>query len=417
MARLRRWVLWAALLPIAFPWLVATAVWARRDSAMRRRRGDRPRLVYGPIPIVSIKYMSEAMRQAGYETLTLVHEIYAIHGPADFDRVVDSFSGPPGGRSILARLRGRTMTDYAAFAWLLRHYDVFHFFFDGGFLRRTPLRLLEVQLLHLAGKKVIAMPYGSDVAIPSQIQSVEWRDGLLVEYPDLGRNEARRQRWIDYFCARADYVVACLVHFETLPRWDLLPIHYYPIDTDAWAPRETSSGHDGRSGSVVVLHAPNHRALKGTDALLKACEELQDEGCQVSLRLLERVPNDQVHREMERADIVADQFILGYALTAMEGMSLEKPVLSNLSDDRYYARFRNQTRLGDCPIVSTTPSDLKETLRRLVTQPALRAEIGTAGRRYVIREHSYAAMAHLWDAIYRRVWYGEDIDPGAQLRA
>jgi len=51
MARLRRWVLWAAMLPIVFPWLVAKAVWVRRDSAMRRRRGDRPRLVYGPIPI------------------------------------------------------------------------------------------------------------------------------------------------------------------------------------------------------------------------------------------------------------------------------------------------------------------------------------------------------------------------------
>jgi glycosyltransferase involved in cell wall biosynthesis len=401
MARLRRWVLWAAALPIAIPWLVATAVWVRRNSTARRRRGDRPRLVYGPIPIVSIKYMSEAMRQAGYETLTLVHQIYAIHTPDDFDRVIEG---------------GRTMNDYAAFAWLLKHYDVFHYFFDGGFLRRTPLRFLEVQLLHLAGKKVVATPYGSDVAIPSQIQSADWRAGLLAEYPDLGRNEERRRRWIDYFCTRADYVVACLVHFETLPRWDLLPIHYYPIDTDAWAPGRGSSGHDGQSGPVVVLHAPNHRALKGTDALLRACEELRGEGYQVSVRLLERVPNDQVRTEMQRADIVADQFILGYALTAMEGMSLCKPVLSNLSDDRYYARFRTETRLSDCPIVSAPPSQLKDVLRRLVTQPDLRTEIGAAGRRYVIREHSYAAMARLWDAIYRRVWNGEDVDPGEQLR-
>lgn len=416
MARLRRWILWAALLPFAFPWLVATALWVRRDSVMRRRRGVRPRLAYGPIPIVSIKYMSEAMRQAGYETLTLVHDIYAIHTPDDFDRHIDSFSGQPGCASSLARIRGRTMTDYAAFAWLLRHYDVFHFFFDGGFLRRTPLRFLEVQLLHLAGKKVIAMPYGSDVAIPSRIQSVEWRDGLLVEYPDLGKNEPRRQRWIDYFCSHADYVVACLVHFETLPRWDLLTIHYYPIDADAWAADEKSSGHDGLTGSVTVLHAPNHRALKGTEALLSACEELRQEGFQVSLRLLERVPNSQVQSEMQAADIVADQFILGYALTAMEGMSLEKPVLSNLSDDRYYGRFRSQTRLADCPVVSTTPKDLKDTLRRLVTDPGLRDELGAAGRRYVLREHSYPAMAHLWDGIYRRVWHGEDVDPSELLR-
>lgn len=416
MARLRRWVLWAAVLPFAFPWLMATAIVARRESAVRRRNGDRPRLVYGPIPILSIKYMSEAMRQAGYETLTLVHDVYAINTVSDFDRHIDSFSGHATHAFSLTRLRRLTVADYAAFAWLLRHYDIFHYFFDGGFLRRTPLRFLEVQLLHLAGKKVIAMPYGGDVALPSQIQSREWRDGLLAEYPDVGRNEPRRRRWIDYFCTRADYVVACLVHFETLPRWDLLTILYYPIDTDTWVTEEKPSGHDGLSGPVIVLHAPNHRALKGTDALLSACEDLRQEGYQVSVSLLERVPNSQVRSEMQRADIVADQFLLGYALTAIEGMSLEKPVLSNLSDDRYYDRFRNQTRLADCPIVSTTPKDLKDALRRLVTDPGLRGELGAAGRRYVLREHSYAAMAQLWDGIYRLVWHGEDIDPSEILR-
>ena len=56
-----------------------------------------------------------------------------------------------------------------------------------------------------------------------------------------------------------------------------------------------------------------------------------------------------------------------------------------------------------------------ERLRELVTDPARRHELGAAGRRYVEEYHSYAAMAHLWDAIYRRVWSGEDIDPRSHL--
>ncbi len=53
-------------------------------------------------------------------------------------------------------------------------------------------------------------------------------------------------------------------------------------------------------------------------------------------------------------DIVAEQFLGGYALFAIEGMSAGKPVLSNISwmaDDL-------REELGDCPIVDATPETL-----------------------------------------------------------
>lgn len=372
-----------------------------------------PRLVYGPVPIISIKYMSGAMRAAGYETLTLVDQRYVIHGPDDFDADTHTYLRTSPWRRFVARVLG----DYAVFGWLLGRYDIFHYFFDGGFLRRTPLRFAELQLLHLAGKKVIALPYGSDVAVPSRIRSLEWRHGLMRNYPELGRHEAERLRWIDYFSRRADYIVACLVHLETLPRWDLLTIHYYPIDTDAWAPERDDSGNDGTNGPVRIVHAPNHRAMKGTAALIRACDALRDEGLQIDLRLLERLPNATVRGEIAGADILAEQFLLGYGLTAIEGMSLSKPVLSNIGVEGYYEVFRRETGFADCPIVSATPESLTDELRRLVTDPQLRHAIGAAGRRYVLREHSYTAMAALWAAIYARVWNGEELDPADLVRS
>lgn len=364
------------------------------------------------MPIISIKYMSLAMRAAGYETLTLVDERYVIHGPDDFDGDTDTyFSGSPWRRALAALLG-----DYAVFGWLLGRYDVFHYFFDGGYLRRTPLRFAEVQLLHLAGKKVVVMPYGSDVAAPSRIRSFEWRHGLMRNYPALGRDEARRIRWIDYFSRRADYIVACLVHLETLPRWDLLTIHYYPIDTEEWAPQHGDSGNDGTNGPVRIVHAPNHRAMKGTDALIRACDALRDEGLQVELRLLERIPYATVREEIDRSDILAEQFLLGYGLTAVEGMSLSKPVVSNIGVEGYYEVFLHQTGFGNCPIVSATQASLTDELRRLVTDPGLRRSLGEAGRRYVAAEHSYAAMATLWSAVYARVWLGDDVEPADLVR-
>ena len=395
------------MVPFGLVYLLAAALIARPGSLRRRRERARPRLVYGPVPITSIKYMSLAMRAVGYETLTLVDERYVIHGPDDFDSDTDHY----GRSSPWKQVVGRVFGPYAVVGWLLGRYDVFHYFFDGGFLRRTPLRFAEVQLLHLAGKKVILLPYGSDVAVTSRIRSLDWRHGLMRNYPQLARHEEKRVRAIEYFTGQADYIVACLVHLETLPRWDLLTIHYYPMDTESWASAQGDSGNDGIDGPVTIVHAPNHRAMKGTDALIRACDELRADGLNVELRLLERVPNSEVHAAMDRSDIVAEEFLLGYGLTAMEGMSLSKPVLSNVSVEGYYEVFHRQTRFGDCPIVSATPETLSGQLRRLVIDPALRRRLGEEGRRYTIREHSYAAMATLWEAIYARVWHGEPVDP------
>jgi glycosyltransferase involved in cell wall biosynthesis len=405
--QLARWV----RTPFGLAFLTVAALMNRPETRRRRIARQRPRLVYGPVPIISIKYMSGSMRALGYETLTLVDERYHIHGASDFDADAATYLADSTGWRLLGRILG----GYAVLARLLRRYDVYHFYFDGGYLRRTPLRWLEVPLLHLAGKVVVALPYGSDVAVPSRIRSLEWRHGLMRNYPELGRYESRRIAAIDHLTRHADYIVACLVHLETLPRWDLLTIHYYPIDTDAWKSDSEDSGHDGRSGRVRIVHAPNHRAMKGTESLVDACAVLSREGLAVDLRLLEGVPNARVREEMEAADIVAEQFLLGYGITAIEAMSLAKPVLSNLSVPGYYEVFRHQTRFADCPIVSATPATLVDELRRLVIDPELRRQIGRASREYVVREHSYEAMGRLWTAIYGRIWAGEWTDPADLL--
>ena len=368
----------------------------------------KPRLIYGPTPVISIKYMSEAMRRHGYETATYVYGVYGINSRKDFDYYIFDI---PGASTAAPRSRaGRLLFGrYAVFLWLMRRFDVFHYFFDGGFLAGTPLRFLELQLLHLAAKGAIVMPYGSDVAVPSQIASVEWRRGLAASYPELARHESRTLRQIDYFSRHADVVVACIFHMETLPRWDLLTIHYYPIDTDSWRP--TLSPRETRK-ELVVAHTPNHRSLKGTDELIRACEELQADGYPVRLILLEGVSNDEVRQVVSDCDVLAEQFLHGYALSAIEGMSLGKPVLSNLSDGRYYDLLRLRGGLDECPILSTTPDQIRAHLIKLMDDPDLRRTLGVAGREYVLRFHSFEAVTAMWERVYRRVWDGEEIELG-----
>jgi glycosyltransferase involved in cell wall biosynthesis len=395
-----------ALAPLALPVLACGALAARRDTLRRRRRGDKPRLLYGPTPIISIKYMRGAMAQAGYEARTVVYGSLPIFSQANYDYPLEHFFRSAASGSIWRRAPAMLLGPYRVFLWSLRRFDLFHFFFDGGLLTRTPLRFLEVQLLHLAGKKVVVFPYGGDVAALSTIRSAAWRRGIAFHYPELASRERAILRQIRYFCKRADFVVANIVHAESLPRRDLLTTLYYPIDTEQWKPVERAPD----DGPVTILHAPNHRLLKGTDFLLDACRELEEEGLALELRLLEGVPNDELKRILEDTDIVAEQFLLGYALAAVEGMSLGKPVLSNLSDDEYYEIHRRETGLDECPIVSTTPEQIKDHLRSLITDPELRRSIGDAGRRYVLKYHSYEAMARMWELVYRKVWFGEQIE-------
>lgn len=94
----------------------------------------------------------------------------------------------------------------------------------------------------------------------------------------------------------------------------------------------------------------------------------------------------------------------------MEGMSLAKPVLSNLSDDHYYQVHRLYTGLDECPVVSTSINQIKDHLRMLITNPEIRRQIGEAGRRYVVKYHSYETVARMWELIYRKIWFAEEID-------
>lgn len=380
-----------------------------------RHQRSRPRIVLGVTPIISLSLIARALRQAGYEATTLVHQPYAINRRSDFDRVIADLPLVGWLRRLGLTPLGTALAPYVAMAWTLRHAEVLVCFFDGGPLAGSAIERWEPALLHLAGCRIVVMPYGSDSFIAARVGNTAWRDSILLSYPQLGTTEARIARRVHLWCAQADHVVACLIHHETLDRYDTLTTHYYPIDTARWTPAPHHPERDGVANEVVVGHSPNHRAIKGTDALITAIDQLRAEGLRIRLELLERLPNDEVRVRLAQCDILVEQLHLGYALSAMEGMALARPVISNLEDARYYDVHRQLTGLDECPIVSATPATVADALRRLTTDPDLRQRLGDAGRRYIERHHSIPAMARLWDLLIRSVT-GDASVPRAALR-
>ena len=94
----------------------------------------------------------------------------------------------------------------------------------------------------------------------------------------------------------------------------------------------------------------------------------------------------------------------------MEGMAHGVPVLSNLSDENYTRAFRRYSYLNECPILTSTPESIKEDLRILIKNPALRKDIGIASRKYVEKYHSNKTAQYVFTKVYDKIWYNKEVD-------
>lgn len=382
------------LLPVAAALALA---WVLRS---RRSPQDRPRLLWQSTPIKSLAYMARAMREAGYESDTAVVDLYRINRREDFDHVLVPQAG-----GIIGAWRRRLMA-YGFFFKALRNYDVFFCYFDGGVLRQTPLARWEFALLKAFGKKLVLLPYGSDAFVYDTLGVPVWRHGLMMSYPGLGNRAQEIQQRLRRSVVHADVVLGCLAHFANLPRWDMLPLTCYPVDTQAIQPAAWPT----TQGPIRIAHAANHRGVKGTEFLLRAVRDLVAEGHPIELDLIEGVSNEEALARIARADLYVDQLVMGYALAAQEAMALGRVVLSPVDGTPETDLFRTYSYLDECPIVSANQRNIKSVLLELIGRRADWARLGQASRRFVEKRHSYAASAAMYEAVLDRVWRGKDVD-------
>ena len=376
-----------ATLGTALLYVLIVAPVSRVRGPWKRSRNEKPAILWAPRPIINIKYSSLADRLHGYRSDTLVYEVYHLNQRADFDYSLARFYAIP----VLGAI-----VPYASFLWAGLRYEIFGFFFTGGLLTPSPFWWSELPLLRLAGKKIVVYPYGQDARIPSLTrQAGGWNAYTDVPPGEEDRDESDVRRRLAAFGRYANVVLGCADLVEHLPRLD--GVFLYPFDLAGWTPAVARD-----DGVVTVVHSPNHRHYKGTRFLLDAVEKLRREGLPLELVLVEKVPNEEAREIYRAADIVADQFLIGaYALLAIEGMALGKPVLCYLNP-----RFEPfHPEWAECPILSADPDTLVEELRRLVLDPELRKSLGARGPDYVRKYHSLESVGARMDEIYRALWW------------
>jgi len=335
-------------------------------------RSDRV-LLFGP-PILTLKYIKAAIEAGGLQASTLVPSIYAINRREDFDLVTAS---PLRFAIEFARCRR-----YVVF------YDSLDLFL--GPLGRWALRFYK----RLFGGYLVALPYGGDAYVYSDIPDLVLRHALMISYPSDVTKETLIRRRIRQTNAAANIVVGCIGHLDNLPRWDILPVHYYPVDVEQIRRIEAT-----KHPRFTVVHSPNHRGIKGTDLVVAAVASLQEDGFEVDLKLLEGVPNDQVLHELKRCHVLVEQVLGGgYALSAMEGMAAGLPVISHIRKEVVEV-LRLFSYFNDCPVVGAERSveSIKSAIRLCHDNWNTLSERSLA---YVERYHSIRSLSLMWRQIF-----------------
>lgn len=367
---------------------------------------NRQKIIFGSTPILNNKYWAKALKEKGNDAETLMKSYYStINTKEDFDKYFYDLIPTVFQRPYLQDAA------YLLFVWLylIQYAKIIVMPFDGFVFKKYFWRF-EYFLCKMNHIKVVILPYGYDAYMYSKIKDVSLQNALLISYPKAAINEQIITRKVFFWSQYAECVISGFMGCDGMPRWDIPIFQWIQINTNEWKKKNVYSMHDGKTGAVKILHSPNHRGFKGTEYLIKAVNDLKNEGLQIDLILLEKVPNKDVLKWMQEGDILAEQFIAtAYALSGIEGMASGLPVLANLDQEVYTTIFRRYSFLNECPILSTTPETLKDNLRLLVTTPELRKELGGLGRQYVEKYHSYAMTNYLFTSIFKKL-DGDDVD-------
>lgn len=160
-------------------------------------------------------------------------------------------------------------------------------------------------------------------------------------------------------------------------------------------------------GLPIVAFAPSGKAsawrtrweTKGAPQTLKLLRKLERRGlCRV--QLIMDMPHDACLLAKQQAAVVIDECVTGnYHLSGLEALSQGKPTVGHL-DARAQLQLRQLTGAIELPWIDARLEEAARPLRELLTDAALRSEIGAASRSWMERYYSDSAMIEHYRQAY-----------------
>lgn len=351
----------------------------------------KPSVIWCPTPILNIIESSKLLNTLGFKNKTLVFTVYHITNEFDYNL-----------QKVNANPAMSWWYPHILFMWSLCCFDIYHFYYDSGLWSGMKIlpkaRWLELILLRVAGKRIIASAYGGDVRTKRRNNMwLPWN--LCVECPEVGRHclcddtqgakiSKYYRQWCNEILAMGDmhdYIYGSKPDFI-----------YWPIDLN----RVQYKGSNVNSETITIAHSPNHRHFKGTRFIEQSIRKLVEQGYNIKLDIIEKISNIEAIERYGNADIIFAQCILGWpGFTEIEGMAAGKPVLTNVRDPERYLGH-----LPSWPAINVNPDTMDGVLLELIKNPQKRIELGEKGRKHVEEHWSYDACSSSYHALHDKVW-------------
>jgi glycosyltransferase involved in cell wall biosynthesis len=211
------------------------------------------------------------------------------------------------------------------------------------------------------------------------------------------------------------------------PYRDRVRVIPFGIDPGEWAPDDgvrARAAEIARGTGPFVLFAGRHVAYKGVDVLLRALHGTktiaviagdgpqraawQALATELGVTAQVRFPGDVTDRELRALMHAASALVLpsvtraeAFGYVQLEAMTSGKPVIS--TDVPGGVSWVNQHECTGLIVPAGQPEPLRAAIERLMTDEALRARLGDAGRDRVAREFTMGKLRERLAALYREV--------------
>ncbi|HLO13695.1 MAG TPA: hypothetical protein VK206_02625 [Anaerolineales bacterium] len=338
-----------------------------------------------------MQLMVEELRRQGYYATAATYSQEWFGHINDINLNIDEIKNPLRKHAILILFT----------LWAALQYDIFHFFWGSSLYGLSRFPHLDLPLLRRLGKKIFVHYRGLELIDLRYFDYLRARTaGDEVPEPPVSRHEQLRSLniWRKY------------AHRLMVSEPDLLRVAseavmvQQAIDLQYWRP-ERAEPQSADDGIIRIAHAPSLRRKKGTEFVVESVRELKAMGLPVELVLIEKVPFHEVKALYEMCDLGVDQVLYGwYGKVAIELMALGRPVVCYI--DPQWHQYR-----ADMPIVNGHPSQLTNELRKLVTDAALRRQLGEQGQTFVRQHHDVRCIIEQSLQLYQESFLPEKVSP------
>lgn len=389
---------------LIFPWIIIAIIFIR---AFIRKKID---IGLGPEPMINNVYHKKALTEYGYSCETFVNNVYFITTEFDYRSDQAFYAKIP----LLKQFRHIIL-----FLRSIARYKCLYVYFNGGPLMADFfLSSLESKLYKFSGTKIVVMPYGGDVYNMFNCNNLQLKHAMAADYPQYQKSNTKVQKQIMAWTKAADLVISGCDWVDYMHHWDKLMIAHFSIDIDRFEKIRNLDPIRRKFTSekpLRILHAPNHKTIKGTSYIKKAIDELFAAGYPVELIFLEKRPNHEIIEEISRADIVADQLVIGwYAMFALESMALAKPVICYLREDliNLYLFAGLLESREEIPFLNSDVFGFKQLIKNVLDEKIDLTIFSKKSFEYVSKYHSTHYIGKIFDEVNQKIGIPKSLHGG-----